>query len=81
MMTPIFGGGSLEVLSREYPQRYRGDIQLSGPIQDIIKLSGATLVDFTRLTEALLRTLRTITESQSSVMRRSDSGWGDSGSG
>src|SRR6516165_4962243 len=28
-----------------------------------------------------LRTLRTITESQSSVMRRSDSGWGDSGSG
>jgi hypothetical protein len=41
-----------KVLGRKHPERHCRDPQLSAPVQDIVELVGATLVDFTWVAQA-----------------------------
>jgi hypothetical protein len=47
----------------------------------LFAMAAALLASTAVVAVLLLRTLRTISESQSAVVRRSDSGFGDSGAG
>src|SRR5262245_48159817 len=38
---------SLEVLGRKHPQRHGRDTQIGAPVQDIVRLLRAALIDFT----------------------------------
>ena len=51
---------SLEVLGRKHPQRHRGNTQFGAPVQDIVKLLGTTLIDFTWIAQASLASMAAI---------------------
>src|SRR5436190_9651638 len=48
------GPRSLEVLGREHPERHRGDTQFGAPVQDLVELVGATLIDLAWIAQASL---------------------------
>ena len=61
---------SLEVLGRKHPQCQRGDMKFGAPLQDIVQLLGATLIDFTWVAHASLASMAAISIQDDANMMR-----------
>src|SRR5207253_11443186 len=58
--TGNLGLRSLEVLGGKDPECHRGDTQFGAPVQNIVKLLRATLIDFTWVAQASLASMAAI---------------------
>src|SRR5438045_8313368 len=61
---------SLEVLGREHPERHRGDTQFGAPVQDLVELVGATLINLARIAQAALASMAAISVQDDADMAR-----------